>query len=191
MNANAGCAVTPNRCAETDVDRAVTEICATVTSPLGPDQWQRYFPGRKYESTCPERADSELRNAPTEAPTGSTSLAASNSGMCVVIKDDGAPIGAPAHQFDCTGVLGEKWTLRDAPAAAAGNTGDHLVGIVNAASGMCLESADAERKFGDATQIVQRPCTPATARSSGFSTCCNGGRTRPTSSSSDSSTATA
>jgi hypothetical protein len=143
---------------ETDVDRAVTEICATVTSPLNTAQWDRHFPGQAYEPPCPGRADSEFRNAAAEPPAGSTTLVASNSGKCVAIKEDGALLGAPAHQINCTDAPGENWTLRDEPAAAPENTGDRIVRIVNAATGMCLESADAERKFGGATQIVQRPC---------------------------------
>lgn len=143
---------------ETDVDLAITEICQTVTSPISPGQWNRYFPGRGYEPPCPARADSELRDA-TVLPAGSTSLVASNSGKCIAVKDDGALSGAPAHQVDCTDALGEKWTLRDVPATAPGNTEDRIVKIVSAISGgMCLESAEAERKFGGATHIVQRKC---------------------------------
>jgi hypothetical protein len=77
-----------------------------------------------------------------------------------VIKDDGALIGAPTHQVDCTRALSENWTLNVEPVAVPGNTGNPLVKIVNAASDMCLESADAERKFGGATQVVQRRCIP-------------------------------
>ncbi|MGH3815024.1 MAG: RICIN domain-containing protein, partial [Pseudonocardiaceae bacterium] len=142
---------------ETDVDRAVTEICEAVSSPLSPEQWDGYFRGQAYKPPCPGRA---AKAATAEPPAGSTTLVALNSGKCVAIKDDGASIGASAHQIDCTDARSANWTLPDEPAAAPGNTGDRIVQIVNAASGMCLESADAERRIGGATQVVQRPCKP-------------------------------
>jgi Ricin-type beta-trefoil lectin domain-like len=145
---------------ETDVDRAVTEICTIVTRPLPPDQWDHYFPGQEYEPTCPTRPASKFRNPTAEPSAGSTRLVASNSGKCVAIKDDGALVGAPAYQIGCTGALGESWMIRDEPAAAPGNTRDRIVKIVNAASDMCLESAEAEQRVGDATLAVQRPCIP-------------------------------
>lgn len=143
---------------ETNVDHAVTEICATVTRPISSDNWRRYFGLREYKPTCPGRPDSGFRDATTKVPAGSTTLVASHSGKCVAIEDDGALSGAAAHQVACTDALGEKWTLHDKPPVAPGNTGDRIVNIVNAASGMCLESAETERKFGGATHIVQRKC---------------------------------
>lgn len=145
---------------ETDVNSAVTEICETVTSSLGRDQWNHYFPGQAYEQTCPQNAELEFRISVARPPVGAISLRASNSGKCVAIKDDGALIGAPAHQIDCTGALDEVWKLSDETVIPPGKAGDRLVKIVNAASGLCLESADAERKIRDATQVVQRPCVP-------------------------------
>ncbi len=144
---------------ETDVDLAITEICETVPSSIKPDQWDRYFPEQNYQPTCPAHADSPFRNPTMTAPASSTPLIALNSKKCIVIKDDGAPIGAPAHQVNCANAPGEKWALLPAdPAVAAGNAGDRVFYIRNAVSNMCLESSDAERRFGDATQVVQRRC---------------------------------
>lgn len=82
-----------------------------------------------------------------------------------MIKDDGAPIGAPAYQVSCADAPGEKWALLPAdPAAAPRNAGDRVFYIRNAVSNMCLESSDAERTFGDATQVVQRRCDASDAQ---------------------------
>ncbi len=146
---------------ETDVDRAITEICSDVPSDISPDQWQHYFPGQEYEPTCPVQAKSRFREPTSKTPAGSTPLITSDSGKCVAIKDVGSRLGAPAYQLGCTGALGENWTLLpDELAVAPESTEGHIVRIVNADSRMCLESADTEQTFKGATLVVQRPCLP-------------------------------
>jgi len=148
---------------ETDTDRVITEICGTAGATITRAEWDRHLPDQEYEPPCPTpaRVDHPVIPQVTPAPpAGSTQLVASHSDKCVAI-EGGVPVDrAPAYQIGCTGAPSTKWYLREAAEISPDGA---LYRIVTASSDMCLGSSDSEQKDGDATQVVQRPCTEDTA----------------------------
>jgi hypothetical protein len=136
---------------ETDMVRAAGEICAGSPSVITREQWATYLSELPdYEPPCPEPSPAPVSTYAASVPApGSTLLKALHSDKCAVVDRGAAASGAPVVQRPCTNGPGTAWSfLEDGDAYR----------VRNATSGLCLSSSDDERRTGNATRVVQRPC---------------------------------
>lgn len=128
-------------------------VCAAVVTPISEVVWARYVPDRPYQPPC--GAARPAPPPPASPPPGSTEIVAQNSRKCVASREGTITLGAQTYQVPCRTSTGSNWFLRPTGGAVSGR-GPYQV--INADSGMCLESADADRKVGAASRATQRPC---------------------------------
>nr|WP_042188789.1 RICIN domain-containing protein [Kibdelosporangium sp. MJ126-NF4] len=133
---------------ETDIDRAVTQICGLVSPVITRAQWTEHLPGRAYEPPCARRG-----LPPVSKPVAAgTELVVSHSGKCLASRATETTPGSPVSQFRCKGLLASRWTF-------------DRVGtfhrVRNTATNLCLDARLGERKNGSGYLVVQRECGTA------------------------------
>nr|WP_225955042.1 RICIN domain-containing protein [Kibdelosporangium phytohabitans] len=139
---------------ETDIDRAVAQICGLVSPAITRAQWTDHMAGHAYDPPCAKR-NPPLVPKPAAAATASTEIVASHSGKCLASRGTDTTSGTPGAQFRCKGLHAGRWTFDRAGA---------LHRVRNTATNLCLDARPGERKNGSGHLVVQRDCGTASTQ---------------------------